>query len=895
MGIKPRKKLVEWSIRERKRHSLASKRRKYRILSIIAASILVTVTLGMVVSFGVVAYYSKDLPSPDSLTTRVVPETTKIYSRDGVLLYEIFGDERRTFVKIEDVPNDLKNATIAVEDKDFYKHSGFDILGIIRGGWRTLRGEGLQGGSTITQQVVKNTLLTPERNITRKIKEFILSIQLERKYTKDEILQMYFNESPYGGQAWGVGAAAEMYFGKNVKDLTLAESTLIAGLPQAPSAYSPCGSNPENAKVRQKIVLSLMVNNGYLTKEQQQEITDTEIPVVCFGYSAKDIKAPHFVMYVRNYLTEMYGEKMVEQGGLRVTTTLDWATQQIAEEEAVKQIDALQKAKANATNAGVMVVDPKTGEILSMVGSVDYYDVEHDGNVNVMLSDQIQPGSAIKPIMYLTAFTQGYSPSTYVSDIKTCFSGGAGQPDYCPVNWDGKFWGPMSIRTALANSRNIPAVKMLQAVGIQNMIDLSHKMGITTLNEADRYGLSLTLGGGEVRPFDMAQAFAVIANMGQKTDLTPLLKVTDYRDKTLYEEKPASKEVVKSEYAYLVNDILSDSNARKTTFGNSLEIGRPLAVKTGTTNDNKDAWTIGYTPQRVTVVWVGNFNKEPMNGVMGSTGATPIMKGIMTRILKELPVEGWTKPAKVVERVVDNLSGLIPQENRGFPTRTEVFAKGSEPTRVDDFHLIVRVCKSDTSRLATQYHIDKGLAEEKAYTYLKEILDAWQPFTDTWMTERAAEGYGKPPTEKCEIAVDDQVVDGPVVQFVQPAEGTQSTTLTFPVEVRVYSSERVTKVEYYWDDVLIITSNSEPYTTNYDISKLSSQYKTAGVHKIVVSAYDSLGRKGTKEFPIELINPVGTILTTPTPTTTVVPTNLTPTPFPTQVVQTPKPTKPNPR
>ena len=611
----------------------SEKQRRIKILSLIAGISLICVLLGLFTAFGVIAYYSKDLPSPDRLSSRKVPQSTKIYSRDGVLLYEIFGDERRTLVELSDIPETLKQAAISVEDKDFYRHKGFDVFGIIRASFRVARGSTLQSGSTITQQVVKNTLLTPEQTITRKIKELILSIELERKYSKDQILQMYFNEVPYGGQAWGAGAAAEMYFGKHVRDLTPAEATFIAGLPQAPSFYSPCGAYPENAKERQKTVLHLMRENGYLTQEQSDEIVAQEVSVICQGYNSNDIKAPHFVMYVKNLLTEMFGDKVVEQGGLRVMTTLDWGKQQIAEEEAKKQVEALQKANANASNAGVVVTDPNNGQIMAMVGSVDYFDAEHDGNVNVILS-QRQPGSSIKPLTYLTAFTQGYSPSTFVSDIKTCFPGGAGQPEYCPNNWDDKFWGPMSIRAALSNSRNVPAVKMLQQVGTDEMIDLAHKLGITTLNDRDRYGLSLTLGGGEVRPLDMAQVFSVFAAKGQKHDLTPLLKVEDSTGKVLHEFKDAPREVVKPEYVYLLNDVLSDPDVRRQTFGKSFDIGRRIAVKTGTTNDNRDAWTIGYTPQLVTVVWVGNFNNDQMKGIMGSTGATPIMKAFITRALQ---------------------------------------------------------------------------------------------------------------------------------------------------------------------------------------------------------------------------------------------------------------------
>ncbi len=855
--------LKKWMLKRKRRYHNDIKQKRLHFFSRLLVFFIIILIVGFIAGFIMLSYFARGLPSPDQLTQRNVPETTKIYSQDGVLLYEIYGDVKRTFVKLDEIPQYLKEATVAVEDKEFYNHQGFDLRGFVRAAFRTLSGERLEGGSTITQQVVKNTLLTQERTITRKIRELILSIEIERRYTKDEILQMYLNEVPYGGQAVGIGAAAEMYFGKSAKDLTLAEATLLAGLPQAPSLYSPCGTYPEKSKERQIVVLDSMLRDGYITTEQKDEIEDTELSSVCYGYSQTDLKAPHFVLFVKSELTKMFGENMVEEGGLRVKTTLDWNLQQIAQEEAVKQIDALKLAKANATNAGIIVVNPKNGQIIAMVGSVDYFDTEHDGNVNAVLSDQLQPGSSIKPLTYLTAFTQGYNPATYVSDIRTCFPGGTGQPDYCPGNWDDKFWGPMSIRTALSNSRNIPAVKMMQVVGIQNMIDLGHKMGITTLNEPERYGLSLTLGGGEVKPYDMAQMFAVMAAMGTKHLLTPIVEITDSKGNVLYSYKDSAVEVVKPEYVYLVNNILSDSNTRKTTFGNSLEIGRPLAVKTGTTNDNKDAWTIGYTPQLVTVVWVGNFNKEPMKGVMGSTGATPIMKGIMTRHLKDRPVENWTRPGNVIEKTVDSLSGLIPQENRGFPTRTDIFVKGTDPVKVDDFHIIRNVCKSDPTKLATQYHIDKGLVEEKVFISLKEIMSAWQPFTNNWMEARKADGYGFPPTENCPIdSGSPNDTNGPLIELIDPLPPAQTTNLEIYAKVKVYTTERITKVEFYWDDVLILTTNSEPYEVTIKLANLEAKYKANGIHSIKVSAYDSLGQ--TSSLMKEVL--IGNAVTiTPTP------------------------------
>lgn len=838
------RKIKKWLAGSRSTRRLKSRQRRIRILSLIAGVVFFLVFGGATAAFATIAFFSKDLPSPTVLSKRQVPQTTKIYARGGELLYEIFGSERRTLVTLDDVPEYLKQATLAVEDANFYHHPGFDVHGIVRGLYKTLRGEGLQGGSTITQQVVKNTLLTPERTLTRKIKEFILAVQLERKYTKDEILQMYLNEAPYGGQAWGVAAAAEMYFGKHVRDLDLAESALLAGLPQAPTFYSPCGAHPENAAGRQKVVLDLMVKNGFITRAQAEKATEGKPNLRC---DTGKIRAPHFVMYVKDILTQEFGEKMVEQGGLQVTTTLDWGKQVIAEEEIKKQLARLAAAQANATNAGLISVDPNTGEILAMVGSADYFDQKHDGNVNVILA-QRQPGSSIKPITYVTAFKMGYAPSTYLSDIKTCFPNGVGRPDYCPTNWDGKYWGPMDIRTALSNSRNIPAVKMLQVVGIQNMIDTAHELGITTLNDVQRYGLALTLGGGEVRPIDMAQVFSVFAAMGQKHALTPILKVEGPRGDVLWEKKGnRGRQVLQSAYAYLINNILSDSKARSRTFGNSLEIGRTLAAKTGTTNDNRDAWSIGYTPDLVTVVWVGNFDNTPMRGIMGSTGATPIMRGFMQRALVNVPDKTWERPPEIVNVTVDALSGKIPQKGSKFPTKSALFVKGSEPTQVDDFHITVEVCKDQPDKLATEYHREFGLSEKRTFIVLRELNPAWQKYTDAYMAK--SDKYGYPPEEKCEIrrTENGQMIEGPIVKIIQPRDGKQLEVYGFEVEAKAYSDKRITRLEFYWDDILVKTLSSQPYVVKYSLSMNES-----GEHTIVVKAFDSEGNEGEDKITVSL-------------------------------------------
>ncbi|MCG2691698.1 transglycosylase domain-containing protein, partial [Microgenomates group bacterium] len=430
--------------------------------------------------------------------------STKILDRNGELLYDVFADQRRTPVTLDQVPLTLRQATIAIEDKNFYSHQGFDPLGWVRAMFNTVfRFRRLAGGSTLTQQLVKNTLLRQQRIVSRKIKEFVLSVQIEKKYTKDEILQMYLNESPYGGTAWGVEAAAETYFGKKVSELNLVESAILAGLPQAPSLYSPFGINQEAYKDRTKAVLRRMREDDYLTKdEEKQAMADLE--TVKFAAEGSSFKAPHFVMYVKQKLIDRYGEKLVEQGGLRVTTSLDWKLQEKAQEIVSEEIAKVEKIAI--TNGAALVLNPQTGEILAMVGSKNYSAEDYDGKVNVTLSLR-QPGSAIKPVTYATAFKKGYTAATMLVDVLTEFPGGVNFPEYKPKNYDGKVRGPVQLRYTLGNSLNIPAVKLLQLVGVKDMLSTAYQMGFTNLEptnaNVNRIGLSVTLGGGEVRLIDM--------------------------------------------------------------------------------------------------------------------------------------------------------------------------------------------------------------------------------------------------------------------------------------------------------------------------------------------------------------------------------------------------------
>ncbi|EKE05779.1 MAG: hypothetical protein ACD_19C00176G0001, partial [uncultured bacterium] len=604
---------------------------KWGFLGIVGLFIFLIIALPLM-SFG--------LPSPDKVVRRE-GFSTKILDRNGKALYDIFDNERRTPINISDMPLYLKQATVAIEDKNFYTHSGFDILGTIRGLSRVFTRGYAQGGSTLTQQLVKNVLLSSERSALRKIKEFVLSVQIERKYTKDEILQMYLNEAPYGGTAWGVESASETYFGKNAKDLNLVESAILSGFPQLPSKYSPYSSTPKAYVGRTTDVLRRMREDGYITKDQENAAL-SELPEFKFQTKGSSFKAPHFVQHVQKILEERYGASVIEQGGLKVTTTLDLELQEKAQEIVAEEIANVEKQRI--TNGAVVVLNPETGEILSMVGSKRFDDPDYDGQVNVTTALR-QPGSSFKPFTYASALKEGYTASTMVMDVETTFPGGEGLPDYNPVNYDGKYRGPVQMRYALGNSLNIPAVKFIAMVGIKNVLETAYEMGITSLpptkETLSRVGLSLTLGGGEVRLLDLTGAYSAFFNGGTKAELIAILRVVDNDGKVLEEITPKrGKKVLDPQYAYIISNILSDNSARSDAFGANSQLnisGRQIAVKTGTTNDKRDNWTIGGNPQRAVGVWVGNNDNSPMlNVASGVSGASPIWRRIILESLAGL-------------------------------------------------------------------------------------------------------------------------------------------------------------------------------------------------------------------------------------------------------------------
>lgn len=651
----------------------------------------------------------KDLPSPTKLGTYDVPVATKVYDRNGQLLYDIFADQNRTPIPLSDIPKQVREATIAIEDKDFYKHGGINpIGGMVRATIATITRNRLQGGSTITQQLVKSALLTPERTVTRKIKEIILAFWVEILYPKDKILEMYLNQVPYGGTAWGIETASEKYFGKNASDLSLAEASLLAGLPQAPTRYSPYGAHPEYAKARQKEVLRRMVEDHYITQIEADAAFTQEL----MFKNAPNIKAPHFVMYVKQELVDRFGEALVERGGLKVTTTLDLPTQEYAQATVAGEVK--NNTKLHVTNGAALVTKPSTGEILAMVGSTDYF-ASPSGNFNVTTALR-QPGSSIKPVNYAIGIDKHIvTAATMFLDIPTCFAN-INKPNYCPKNYDGNFHGPVQLRLALGNSYNIPAVKMLYLNTVRDMVASASAFGLDTLTDPALYGLSLTLGGGEVRMTDMAEAFSVFANSGIRKDLVSILKVTDKKGSVLLEHKDPNLQkeipsqlllqgprVISPETAFLISHILLDNNARQDAFGprSNLYIpGHAVSVKTGTTDDLRDNWTIGFTPQVLVATWVGNNDNSQMNPalVSGVTGAAPMWNKIMKKVL-EGKSDVWPKqPDGIVGAQICVITGLQPPnpdaDDKGCVTRYEYFIKGTVPSQRENIKRQVLIDKT---------------------------------------------------------------------------------------------------------------------------------------------------------------------------------------------------------
>lgn len=633
------------------------------------------------------------IPDFNYFGARKISQSTKIFDRTGnILLYDIHQDVKRTIVPYENISRNIKNATIAIEDSDFYNHRGIKLSALARALFVDITtGSAKQGGSTITQQVVKNTILTGEKSIARKIKEIVLALKLEREMNKEQILALYLNESPYGGTIYGVEEASQKFFGKKADEVTLAEAAYLASIPNAPTYYSPYGQNKDKLNERKNTVLNRMIELDFIS---QNEADEAKKEIVSFLpiQNTGGIKAPHFVEFVRAYLENTYGEEELETRGFNVITTLDWELEQQAE-ETVAKFGKENEEKFNAKNAGMIGLDPKTGQILVMVGSRDYFNKENDGNFNVTLGHR-QPGSSFKPFVYATAFNKGYRPETTLFDLETefqttCAPEGVpinpdGKPEECykPQNYDEKFRGPISLREALSQSINIPSIKLLYLVGIKNTIKTAKEMGITGLIEPDRYGLTLVLGGGEVTLLDLTSAYSVFANDGIRNPYSSILKITDSEGGVVESFTQNPRRVLPENTARNISSILSDNVARLPAYGPNSPLKfdeRDVAAKTGTTNDTRDAWVIGYTPNFTLGVWVGNNDNSEMVKKVAGMITAPMWRDMMLKVLKTIPDEKFIKPSTEgldglkpvlkgdwkggLEYTIDKMSGKLATEN----------------------------------------------------------------------------------------------------------------------------------------------------------------------------------------------------------------------------------------
>lgn len=730
------------------------------------------VVIGVIVIFGIFTWFARDLPAPGKLS-QTAQSATVFYDRDGKVLFEMYKDRNRVPMESGEISKSLKDATVAIEDKNFYKHKGFSETGILRALFSILMKQGFQGGSTITQQLIKNVLLDARQTPTRKIKEIMLATEVERRYSKDEILTMYLNEVPYGGSFYGVGSAAKGYFNKSPKDISVLEAAFLAGLPQQPSRYSPFIGQKDAWKTRTKDVLRRMREDRYITREQEDKALK-DMERLKFTAPRLAITAPHFVFYVKKLIEDEYGVKLLDQG-IRVKTTLSRDVQQNAEEIVNEEIKKLKGSKVG--NGAAVVLDSKSGEVLAMVGSYDYNDEEY-GKFNAAAEGLRQPGSTIKPITYATAFEKGYTPSTIIMDLKTQFPDGKEngvERNYEPVNYDGKFRGPVQARFALANSYNIPAVKMLAMVGVRDFLAKAEAMGLKqfapTTTNINRFGLAITLGGGETTLLDMTGAFSVFAREGKQRDLSSILEIKDYKGKTLYKKKdPPEKQVVSPEATFLISHILSDNVARTDAFGPNSYLnipGKTVAVKTGTTNDKRDNWTIGYTNDVTVGVWVGNNDNSPMDQKIASgvTGASPIWSRIMKDLLSKGYKDGiMNKPDKVKALQIDAYLGGLPKD--GYPQRSEYFIEGSEPKDVSPFYKKLKISKS-TGKLANDVEIRENNYDEKDFVVITESdpvssdgKNRWQEAIDAWSKEQGDKGDEKFkfPTENSDARQDEVAV-----------------------------------------------------------------------------------------------------------------------------------------
>ena len=800
------------------------------------------IILGLLFVFYVILV-GKDLPDPNRLNDRVSEQSTKIYDRTGQhLLYEIYTDKKRTIVELSEIPKYLVDGVIATEDKTFYEHHGIRPLSLLRSFGYGLVGKGRIGGgaSTLTQQLVKNAILTNERTLSRKIKEVILAVWLEQKYSKDDILKIYFNEIPYGSTNYGVESAAQSYFGKHVTDVTLAEAATLAGMPQKPSVYL---NNLDALKNRRNFVLQRMVDENYITQDEAEKAKSE--PVILKKQTAK-MDAPHFVKYVQQQLVDQYGENVVGRGGLRVLTSLDWDKQQNAE-RAIQEKGKELLEQGGANNAALLALDPKNSQILAMVGSRDFYDESIDGQFNVTVQARRQPGSSIKPIIYAAAFGKGFTPATVLYDVVTPF--GTNANPYIPQNYDFSEHGLVTMRQALQGSLNIPAVKTLYLVGLKQAITFAERMGYATFSDGN-FGLSLVLGGGEVKMLEHVNAYAVFANNGRKNTPVSILKVEDSKGKNLYEWKQATDDqVIDPSLAATMSNVLSDDASRAFVFGagSALSLGnRPVAAKSGTTNNYVDAWVVGYTPSLVAGVWAGNSNNKPMKqGFGGSRIAGQIWNYFMRESLKNTPVEKFpTPPVYKTDKAV--LNGGV---NGGIKLLVDKYTNKLATSSTPERYIVERTYLIPHDIL---HYVDKDNPQGPlpANPAVDPLYNSWEAAVRNWMTRKKTKdpnwevSFEEPPTEYDDVHSLESL---PILDIISPARDERLTTRTIVIRIKAEAPRGVARVTYKIDEKFVGVSQVNPFDFVYAAETL-----TPGIHTLKVLAEDDVGNRAEQEVSFVL-------------------------------------------
>jgi len=780
-----------------------------------------------IVATALVAWANRNLPDPDRLSDRQVAQSTKIYDRTGTrLLYEVYQDEKRTLVELDQISDYAKKATIAIEDKHFYEHKGVRPLSILRAGVSNLLGRrsGAGGASTLTQQLIKVTMVGDERSYTRKIKEAILALRLEKKYSKDQILKLYLNEISYGSTNYGIEAASQTYFRKHAQDLNLVESATLAALPKAPSRYL---NDLNKLRVRRDYILDVMLEQGYITEEEKQSAQNAPMRLAS---TAGILEAPHFVLYIKQLLADQFGEALVDSGGLKVITSLDYEKQKIAE-NAVKELGEKNVKEYNANNTALVSTDPRTGQILAMIGSRDFNNDDIDGKFNVAVLGKRQPGSSFKPFVYLAAFERGYTPDTVLYDTVTNFEQRAGA-SYTPHNFNLKEYGLVTMRKALQGSLNIPAVKTLYLVGVNEAIDFARRFGYTTFT--GDYGLSLVLGGAEVNLLEHTNAFATLANNGVFHETVVILRVTNPQDEVIYEwRREDGTEAARSDLAAAITNVLSDNAARTYIFGarsNLVLPGRPAAVKTGTTNDNRDAWTLGYTPSLAAGVWVGNSNNSKMKGG-GERVAGAIWNKFMREALKNTPAEQFPEPpANTADKPVLRGSdrGITLRINRltgKIAVTTTPVELIVERVYLPPHDILHYVARSDPREPAPSNPVG-----DPQYESWEVGLREWSEREQTAGRQMSLE---EPPTEydspqSAELT--------PVINIISPAEGSTLASRQISIELNATAPRGIAQVALYIDDRSIATLTGFPFNYSY-----YAQTMARGSHTLRAVAMDDMG------------------------------------------------------